>query len=170
MAADFPAAIFTPRTTANLPGVVYDPSATTEVFAEDYNKPAAEIAAIEETLGVNPQGSSETVSERISTLNNLYVQAWGTPTTFDIDTNGGLQNVVLTDVCTLAFTVTLNRIFAIILTQPAGGSKTVTWPAGISWAGGSAPTLSAGANKSDCFVFIRTGSGAYIGLVAGQNI
>lgn len=66
--ADFPASIFTPRTTENLNGIVYDDTKTKEVFAEDYSLPAAEIVAIETTLGVDPQGSEATVSARIAAL------------------------------------------------------------------------------------------------------
>ena len=66
--ADFPGAIFTPRTTANLPGVVYDPTKTKEVFAEDYSKPAAEIAEIETILGTNPQGAYATVKAWLTAL------------------------------------------------------------------------------------------------------
>ena len=100
----------------------------------------------------------------------LYTQTYGTPTTFDIDNNGALQKVVLTGNPTLAFSVTTNRLFSITLTQDGTGSRTVTWPSGISWAGGSAPTLTTTLNKSDTFCFIRTGSGAYLGFVAGQNL
>lgn len=59
--ADFPANIFTPRTTVNKNGVEYVPEDTTQVFAEDYSLPADEIVAIQETLGTNPQGAFATV-------------------------------------------------------------------------------------------------------------
>jgi hypothetical protein len=59
--ADFPASTFTPRTTQNLPGITYDPTKTKIGFAEDYSLPAAEIVAIENTLGHNPQGAYATV-------------------------------------------------------------------------------------------------------------
>lgn len=66
--AIYPAGIFTPRTTENLPGVVYDETKTKTGFAEDYSLPAAEIKAIEETLGTNPQGDENTVSDRIAAI------------------------------------------------------------------------------------------------------
>ena len=66
--ADFPASIFTPRTTANQSGVVYDPTKTKEVFAEDYSLPAAEIAEIETILGTNPQGAYATVKAWLTAL------------------------------------------------------------------------------------------------------
>lgn len=66
--ADFPTGIFAPRTTENLPGITYEPTKTKTSFAEDYSLPAAEIVAVEETLGENPQGASSTVSDRIAVL------------------------------------------------------------------------------------------------------
>jgi len=102
--------------------------------------------------------------------NTVFGATDGSTITFDIDTNGGLQIVTLGGNRTLAFTISTNRIFALILKQDGTGSRTVTWPSGISWAGGSAPTLTTTINKSDTLVLIRTGSGAYVGIVAGQNI
>lgn len=61
------------------------------------------------------------------------------------------------------------RLFSLILAQDATGSRTVTWFSGISWAGGSPPTLTATASKRDVFNFVNLGGGAYLGSVAGQN-
>jgi hypothetical protein len=59
--ADFPTATFVPRTTQNLPGISYNPTKKTIGFAEDYSLPAAEIVAIENALGHNPQGAYASV-------------------------------------------------------------------------------------------------------------
>lgn len=67
--ADYPSAIFVPRTTENEPGYTYDPLKTLVYFAEDYSLPAAEIVAIETTLGLNPQGSYDSVADRLDGLN-----------------------------------------------------------------------------------------------------
>lgn len=65
---------------------------------------------------------------------------------------------------------TNNKIFSVAITQDSVGSRTVTWFAGISWAGGTAPTLTTTALKRDVFGFMRTASNAYDGFVIGQNI
>lgn len=65
---------------------------------------------------------------------------------------------------------TNNKIFSISITQDATGSRTVTWFTTIRWVGGSPPVLTTTANKRDRFIFVRTGSGTYDGLPAGQNI
>jgi len=80
--ADFPAATFVPRTTQNLPGISYDASKKTIGFAEDYSLPAAEIVAIENTLGINPQGAYANVrawldylSSAVATLPEVVTSA-----------------------------------------------------------------------------------------------
>jgi hypothetical protein len=75
--ADFPNAIFEPRTTENKDDAPYVPEETTKAFAEDYSLPAAEIVAIEETLGINPEGEFETVGERIEALEDAPGPEWG---------------------------------------------------------------------------------------------
>lgn len=59
--------------------------------------------------------------------------------------------------------------FTLVLVQDGTGSRTVTWFSGIKWAGGSAPTLTTTASKADIFTFKQTGTGAYYGMIAGQN-
>lgn len=64
----------------------------------------------------------------------------------------------------------IGQTFIIELKQDATGGRTVTWFSGISWAGGSAPSLTTTANKTDSFGFIVTGVNTYQGFVIGQNI
>lgn len=47
----------------------------------------------------------------------------------------------------------------VMVTQDATGSRTVTWPAAIKWAGGAAPTLSTAAGKTDVFEFVFCNDG-----------
>ena len=60
--------------------------------------------------------------------------------------------------------------FLVRILQDGVGSRTVTWFDTIKWAGGSAPTLTATADKADTFVFTVTGTDAYDGFIVGQNI
>lgn len=99
----------------------------------------------------------------------LYTQTYGATTTFDINTNGALQKVVLTGSPTLALTVSNNRPFVLLLEQDGVGSHTVTFFTTIAWAGGTPPTLTTTAGKTDAFGFIRTSSGNYLGYVVGLN-
>ena len=66
--ASYPNDIYSHREMENLPGTTYDPSAKKTLFAEDIGSLSSELAAIETTLGINPQGTYETVAERIGDL------------------------------------------------------------------------------------------------------
>lgn len=93
----------------------------------------------------------------------------GATVTFAID-RGQKWTVTLAGNRTLAINADWNgAIFILELEQDATGSRTVTWFSGITWAAGSAPTLTTTANKSDAFIFIRRGSGNYFGAVLAQN-
>jgi hypothetical protein len=65
---------------------------------------------------------------------------------------------------------TAGQVFVVRVTQDGVGSRLITWFAGISWAGGSAPTLTATADKTDAFVFICTAADTYDGYIVGQNV
>ena len=73
--ADFPTSIYAPRTKANRAGVVYDPTKTTRLFAEDVSKLDAEVVSLETILGLNPQGASASVGARISALDVILNKA-----------------------------------------------------------------------------------------------
>lgn len=63
----------------------------------------------------------------------------------------------------------VGQTFVIVLVQDATGSRTVTWFAGIKWAGGTAPTPTTTPNKTDIFTFICYSAGNYYGFISGQN-
>lgn len=99
---------------------------------------------------------------------NLYTATDGATVTFDLSLSN-LQVVTLAGNRTLALSnVQVGQQFTLLLKQDATGSRTVTWFSGISWQGGTVPTLTATASKTDTFSFICTASGAYLGYVAGQ--
>lgn len=58
---------------------------------------------------------------------------------------------------------------AIRLKVGASGAYSLTWPSGIVWSGGSAPTQTATNGKFDEFVFECVQSGAYVGYVVSLN-
>lgn len=90
--------------------------------------------------------------------------------TFDLSA-GNFHKVTLTDNRTLALSnPTVGQKFFIRLLQDAGGTNTVTWFSTISWAGGSAPTLTTTGDKADLLAFVCTGSGTYDGFIVGQDI
>lgn len=64
----YPGAIDEFREVENLPGIVYNPADKKTVFAEDTINSFDAIVAIESTLGEDPQGDSETVADRLITM------------------------------------------------------------------------------------------------------
>ena len=97
-------------------------------------------------------------------------------TTPSVSLNGGGSfSLVLSGNTTLTFAdapATGSAGFSLKVTQDGGGSGyTVTWPASVKWPGGTAPELTATANKADVFVFTTDDAGAsFVGLVAGKDI
>jgi uncharacterized protein YjbI with pentapeptide repeats len=84
------------------------------------------------------------------------------------------------------FTVSLNAAITTltISNPPASGSggsftliftadgtpRSVTWPAAIKWAGGTAPTITSAIGKADSFAFFSSNGGtSWQGYVGGQN-
>jgi len=89
--------------------------------------------------------------------------------------------VTLTGTATLAFTnfptehlgVNKDNVFGftIKVKQNSTGNFSVTWPAAIKWAGGTAPTLTGTANSIDVFTFFSVDGGTNIyGFTAGLNL
>lgn len=92
----------------------------------------------------------------------------GTAYTINI-ASGTVQNLTLTGNCTFTFpTATSGEQFTLFLNQDATGSRTVTWPVSIRWAGGSAPSLTTAASKTDVLSFIFNGT-YWVGFVGGLN-
>lgn len=132
----------------------------------------------------SPNGSSGAVSLRAlvsADLPTTGVQVdshYGTITsntdgatiTFDLSASDW-HTVTLGGNRTLALTGgTTGQQFTITLVQDGTGSRTVTWWSGIKWPAATIPTLTTTAGKADVFTFKQTGTGAYYGFTAGQNL
>lgn len=73
---------------------------------------------------------------------------------------GNVQSLTLdTSNTTLAFSNgEAGGEYKLVLKQDATGGRTVTWPASVEWAGGTAPTLSATASSTDVASFVYDGT------------
>jgi hypothetical protein len=89
---------------------------------------------------------------------------------YTIALTGTVQILTLTGNVTFTFpSVTPSgRSFMILLRQDGTGNRTATWPATVRWPGGTAPTITATANRTDKFVFTSDGTN-WLGSNAGQN-
>lgn len=91
----------------------------------------------------------------------------GTAYTINI-TTASVQILTLTGNCTYTFPAAVaGKSFLLVQKQDATGSRTATWPAAVKWPSGTAPTLTATANKSDVFGFTCDGTSWY-GRVIGS--
>lgn len=93
-----------------------------------------------------------------------------TGTAYSINIGSGtIQNLTLTGNCVFTFpTSTIGGQFTLFLSQDATGSRTVTWPASVRWAGNTAPSLTTTASKTDVLSFIFNGT-YWVGFVGGLN-
>lgn len=87
--------------------------------------------------------------------------------------SGNVVSATLAGATTFTFTgatASTACSFGLYLTQDATGSRTVTWPLSVKWAGGTAPTLSTAANAVDILVFETINGGTtWYGSLVGAN-
>lgn len=96
--------------------------------------------------------------------------AAGATPTLPTNDSAGIVRLTLTANATPVFpTPTAGQSFELELVQDATGSRTVTWPSTVRWAGGTAPTLTTTANKRDFFSFTSTDGATWVGRTVGLN-
>jgi len=93
--------------------------------------------------------------------------------TFAIDAGAGTTHTV-TLTGSIGTALTFSNLpsdgsitLTLIITQDATGSRTITWPSGTKWAGGTAPTLSTAANAVDIVTLVVNRSGGSTSAVYG---
>lgn len=72
--------------------------------------------------------------------------------------DGNIQLVTLTGNCTFAFSNPQVSSYQIKIVQDATGSRSITWPTGIHWAGKSVPSLTGTPNSVDWITITYDGS------------
>jgi len=63
----------------------------------------------------------------------------------------------------------VGEVVHIGIQQDGTGSRTVTWPSNIKWTGGSAPTLTTTASKTDFFTLVYDANGNWYETAAELN-
>lgn len=93
-----------------------------------------------------------------SAVNAIMYDAGNSGSSKTIDWgNGAYQKLTLTADTTLTLSSPENTIYLLTLLQDSTGSRTVSWPATVRWAGGTALTTST-ANKADVVQLAYDGS------------
>jgi len=100
---------------------------------------------------VTAAGASQTLSDpRIKSINDLTLSSGS---------------------CALTFpTATAGLSFTLVLRQDGSGSRVVTWPGTVKWAGGSAPTLTTTASAVDTLSFLCVDGTNWFGYVLGKDM
>ena len=130
--------------------------------------------AVPKTTTVNSHALSGNVSVTLSDVGGApstevvnTVASAGTAQTLAEPAVKSINDLTLDNAspCVLTFpTSTAGTSFTLVLRQ-SGSTRTVTWPGGIKWAGGLAPTLSTTTGSIDIFSFVYVT--AWNGFVAG---
>jgi hypothetical protein len=104
--------------------------------------------------------TAPTISSGTLTLNLNDAQV------FDVSLNANITTLTISNTDATANTV---NAFTLIFTMD-GTARTVTWPAAVKWAGGTAPTLTSTNAKKDVLSFMSPDNGTtWLGFVGGQN-
>jgi hypothetical protein len=159
----------------NLTGAVLNADLAGSIAAAKITNTAVTLSDTQ-TL-TNKTLTSPTINTATINTSNIVggYSAWvsdsdGATITFDLSA-GNKHKVTLGGNRTLALSNVQNgHVFIVRLTQDGSGSRTVGWFSTVNWAGGSAPTLTTTAGKSDTFGFIQTAADTYDGYVIGMNI
>ena len=100
-----------------------------------------------------------------SALKEDYDALSGTTPTIDVDTGGGFS-LTMTGNTTFTFSSCTSGLSTGFALQLTGNGSTVTWPASVDWAGGTAPDAPA-SGETDLLVFwTRDGGTTWYGMLA----
>lgn len=132
---------------------------------------ASKISGTAATLGGTQSFTAPNTFAQIAQTITTYTPAGGGTATIDLS-KGNLNFITMPagNITIALSNEAVGQAFIVRITQDSSGSRTVTWFTTIKWAGGTAPTLTTAANKTDTFGFIVTSSGNYDGYVVGQNV
>ena len=160
----------------------YSPSATLEIKPKDVADTALSVqsSGIPNVLSV--YGNNVSIAGRLIGPISAPVLADTNATVNVTLSSGNYHEVELAAAVTkIIFQKgTTGQKFAVRFAQPAGANYTIAWTnvdvdeAGtggtVSWAGGTAPTMTATNAKADTYGFIQRSATAFDGFVIGQNI
>lgn len=115
-------------------------------------------------------GTGEPIVRAQLVENVNTVAASGAALTLPDVTVDTMHLVTLTANCVLTFPGPgAGRSFLLALKQDATGTRTVTWPGTVKWPGGTAPTLTTTAGKTDLLSFTSVDGASWLGILAAAN-
>ncbi len=119
-------------------------------------------------VGIGNSAPASALDVTGSFYSRLNTVTWAATTAIDWSL-GNTQKVTLGGATTFTFANGQSGgKYTLVLIQDATGSRTVTWPASVKWSGGTAPTLTTTATKTDFVGFIYDGTN-YFGVGSALN-
>ena len=123
-------------------------------------------------LDCNDKEVSKAILKDYAELTNAQATSTGA-TTLDIE-NGNVFHNTLTGNVTFTFSNPIASddmtSFTLILRQDGTGGRTVTWPASVDWAGGTAPTLVTTASSVSILTFFTIDGGTiWHGMIGSSD-
>jgi hypothetical protein len=107
----------------------------------------------------------ETITAKQYVINMPKAVAEDATTTIDLGTGNLLEVNLGANITNLTLTNPSKGTYLIKLKQDGTGSRTVSYPGAWLWAGGTAPTITATANKTDFITLIYDGTTYYSTIV-----
>ena len=115
----------------------------------------------------NLSGTFVNYTEKINVVGNT-----GTASTINL-TNGNFVTATLNSNTTFTFNVGITTgaaSFTLFLTNDATPGRTIAWPVSVVWPGGTVPTRTSTANKTDVYTFFTINNGStWYGNIAQYN-
>jgi prepilin-type N-terminal cleavage/methylation domain-containing protein len=112
-------------------------------------------------VGINTPTPALALDVNGSLYSELYQLTYASSMTIDWS-KSNTQRVTLAGNTTLTFINGQPGVKCVLeLIQDGSGNHTVTWPGNVKWSGGTAPTLTTTANKTDFIGFIYDGTNYY---------
>jgi hypothetical protein len=147
------------------------------LFAEQGSAPASPASGKQrqyidsgthKTRRVDSTGAVVQTAEVVETVNTVATS--GSAQTIPDVLSSTISRITLTANCTFTFpTAATGKSFTLVLVQDGTGSRTATWPGTVKWSGGTTPTLTTTASKTDVFSFLCADGTNWLGFTAGLN-
>lgn len=156
------------------------PASSIDTYIKDVKKAINERML--DLFGVTFSSSTEQLISKLSgavTFNgtgkqaNQPVAALGSitgATTIDFDARGNYITCTLTG--NVTFTLSNLRVgttYVLQIQQDGSGGRSITWPAGVRWPGGTTPTLNTTANRVSVVTLTPFSGSVVLGSLSGTN-
>jgi hypothetical protein len=110
-------------------------------------------------------GSAKQANQPLTAIGNITGA-----TTLDFDARGNYMSMTLTGNVTFTFSnLRVGTTYVLLITQDGTGGRTITWPSGLRWPGGSAPSINTTASRLSLVTITPISGSIALGSLSGTN-